>query len=78
MKYNLKKFMFKALVYSICITYDTAVKILLRLLLKNVAVIVHFTASLVCIKLEVQISTNKTLLTTIICESMYVLTHTSK
>lgn len=63
--------MFKPVVYSISITYDTAVKIILRLLLKNVAVIVHCTACPVCVKLVVQISTNTTLLTTIICESMY-------
>lgn len=63
--------MFKAVVYSVTITYDTAVKIILRLLLKNVAVIVHCTACLVCVKLVVQISTNTTLLTTIMCESMY-------
>lgn len=62
--------MFKAVVYSISITYDTAVKIILRLLIKNVAVIVHCTVCLVCVKLVVRISTN-TLLTTLICETMY-------
>lgn len=63
--------MFKAVVYSISITYDTAVKIILRLLIKNVAVILHCTVCLVCVKLVVHISTNTTLLTTIICEIMY-------
>lgn len=65
--------MFKAVVYSISITYDTAVKIILRLLIKNVAVILHCTVCLVCVKLVVQISTNtkNTLLTIIICEIMY-------
>lgn len=63
--------MFKAVVYSISITYYTAVKIILWLLINNVAVILHCTACLVCVKLVVQISTNTTLLTIIICESMY-------
>lgn len=63
--------MFKAVVYSISITYDTAVKIILWLLTKYVAVILYCTACLVCVKVVVQISTNTTLLTTIICESVY-------